>query len=98
MENFKFFIPGLSLEDIHSATKSSIFLAMSDIKRGNVRQVYSFLSLLSDFGGFNDGVTLIPAVIMGIYNSKVFDTAKTSVFPVKRKSREKSKNNLKKKL
>ena len=56
------------------------------------------MTLLSDFGGFNDGVTLIPAILMSMYNAKMFNAAKASVFPIKYKSRPKSMNRLQKKF
>ena len=44
------------------------------------------MSWLADFGGFNDGVIFIPAVLMNIYSSKMFLSALFSLLPVKRKS------------
>ena len=39
--------------------------------------------LLSDFGGFNDGVLFLPAILMSLYNSKMFYSATASLLPVK---------------
>ena len=61
--------------------------------------MYSLIVLIQDFGGFNDGVTLIPAIIMTFYNAKMFNAAKASVFPIKRKQqRPKSRNKLQEKF
>ena len=49
------------------------------------RSAYSFMTLMSDFGGFNDGIAIFPAILMTIYNGKMYDAEKTSVFPIKRK-------------
>ena len=47
----------------------SLKLQLADVMRGNERQVYSFMTLLSDFGGFNDGIVIFPAILMTFYNS-----------------------------
>ena len=39
--------------------------------------------LLSDFGGFNDGIMFLPAILMSLYNAKMFHTHATTFFPVK---------------
>ena len=52
------------------------------------------MNLLSDFGGFNDGVTIIPAILMGMYNANQFYFAMAAIFPIKNKARPKKKNNL----
>ena len=52
------------------------------------------MNLLSDFGGFNDGVLLLPAILMGMYNGRMYYSALTSIFPIKNKARPKKKNNL----
>ena len=41
---------------------------LSDIEKNYEREVYSFMAALGDFGGFNDGVILIPAILMSIYS------------------------------
>ena len=45
---------------------------LSDIEKTYEREVYSFMAALGDFGGFNDGVILIPAILMSIYTQKLF--------------------------
>ena len=45
---------------------------LDEVKRSYEREVYSFMTLLSDFGGFNDGVILLPAILMTMYNAKMY--------------------------
>ena len=42
------------------------------------------MEALGDFGGFNDGILLIPAVIMQIYSSKMYLQHLFKLLPVKR--------------
>ena len=42
---------------------------MGTRKRSFKREAYTFLELLGDFGGFNDGIVLLPAILMTFYNS-----------------------------
>ena len=44
------------------------------------------MSWLADFGGFNDGVVFLPAILMSIYTNKMFNRALFSLLPVKKKS------------
>ena len=41
------------------------------------------MTFLSDFGGFNDGIMILPAIFMTLYNSKMFYTLETTFFPLK---------------
>ena len=43
------------------------------------------MQALSDFGGFNDGIMLFPAIVMSIYSKKMFLQSLFSLLPVKRK-------------
>ena len=54
--------------------------------------MYNLMTLLADFGGFNDGISLLPALLMAKYNEKMFRAAQFSFFPIKRKSRPRHKN------
>ena len=72
--------------------KQSLRFKLSDVKRSYEREVYSLMTLLSDFGGFNDGVTLLPAILMGMYNAKMYYAAKTSLFPIKNKKGTEKRN------
>ena len=48
------------------------------------------MTFLADFGGFNDGIVLLPAILMGIYNSKMFYQVVTTLFPVKHRHQSRS--------
>ena len=43
------------------------------------------MEVLGDFGGFNDGIMLFPAILMSIYSNKMFLQSLFSLLPVKRK-------------
>ena len=43
------------------------------------------MEVLGDFGGFNDGIMLFPAILMSIYSNKMFLQSLFSVLPVKKK-------------
>ena len=77
-----------------TALRASLKFQLADVMRGNERESYSFITLLSDFGGFNDGVTLLPALLMTWYNAKMFSSVQFTIFPIKRKSRPKGMNKL----
>ena len=57
---------------------------LSDIKKTFEREVYSFMALLGDFGGFNDGIVFIPAILMSIYSNKMYLMSLFALLPVKR--------------
>ena len=40
------------------------------------------MAALGDFGGFNDGVLLIPAILMSIYSKKMFSQELFTELPV----------------
>ena len=67
--------------DIHG-----LKLQLADKEYMLERSAYSFMTLMSDFGGFNDGIAIFPAILMTLYNGKMYDAEKTSVFPIKRKT------------
>ena len=56
------------------------------------------MALLGDFGGFNDGIILLPAILMSIYSSKIYTRELFSHLPVKSKSNYNSKSMIAKKL
>ena len=59
-------------------------LYLSDLEKTYEREVYTFMEALGDFGGFNDGVLIIPAILMHIYSSKMYLQALFSLLPVKK--------------
>ena len=56
--------------------KGLLKLQLADVLRTSERESYTFMALLGDFGGFNDGISLLPAFIMTFYNQRLFRTAK----------------------
>ena len=48
--------------------EDKLILKLSDLLRTSERESYTFIELLSDFGGFNDGISLLPAILMTLYN------------------------------
>ena len=51
-------------------------------------------TLLSDFGGFNDGLLLLPAVLMAFYAKRMFYADAYTTMPVKRKKRPEKPNSI----
>lgn len=45
---------------------------MGDNKSLYVREAYTVLSLLGDFGGFTDALTLIAGIFTSVYSSRMF--------------------------
>ena len=46
------------------------------------RSRYTFVDLLADFGGFNDGLLLLAHVLTGGYAASMFAGSLASTFPV----------------
>ena len=57
--------------------------SLSDVSKTYQRDVYTFMEALGDFGGFNDGVVIIPALFMQIYSSKMYLQSLFSLLPIK---------------
>ena len=47
------------------------------------REQYSFMELLADFGGFNDGILIIPGFLMGMYTAIVYQAELLNLIPIK---------------
>ena len=60
-----------------------VLFSLSDVKKTYEREVYTFMEALGDFGGFNDGILLIPAILMQIYSNKMYSQALFSLLPIK---------------
>lgn len=63
-----------------------MILVLSGIKKTYEREVYTIMELLSDFGGFNDGIILIPAVLMHFYSQKMYIQHLFGLLPIKKES------------
>ena len=55
------------------------------------------MELLGDFGGFNDGIVIIPAIFMQIYSQKMYLQSLFGLLPVKRRKNSDSRDKLKEK-
>ena len=62
-----------------------VIFSLSDVKKTYEREVYTFMEALGDFGGFNDGIMLFPAILMQIYSSKMYSQALFSLLPIKKR-------------
>ena len=58
-------------------------ISLADIEKTYEREVYSFMAALGDFGGFNDGILLFPAILMSMYSQKMFLKELFALLPVK---------------
>ena len=64
---------------------SAVVFYLADKSKTYEREVYTFMEMLGDFGGFNDGIMLFPAILMSIYSNKMFLQSLFSKLPVKSK-------------
>ena len=58
---------------------------LSDIKRTYERKAYTFMTLISDIGGFNGAVFLFPAFLLSWYNKKMLMASLYEELPLKKK-------------
>ena len=56
------------------------------------------MELLGDFGGFNDGVVIIPAIFMQIYSSKMYLQSLFALLPIKQSKISGNRKKMKDKL
>ena len=75
-----------------------ILFSLSEIEKTYEREVFSFMAALGDFGGFNDGVVLIPALFMSFYSQKMFAKELFSLLPTKSSSNHKSRDKINEKF
>lgn len=68
-------------------------MVLSPVRYEYERHDYTFVAVLSDFGGFNDGLLLIAYGLTAAYNKSMFQGKFSSMFPVRQnqKSRHQSK-------
>ena len=60
--------------------KWRVGVKLSSIKKVEMRQAYTILDLLGDFGGFNDAVYFLLSIPMGIYSSSMYSKHIASSF------------------
>ena len=70
--------------DVEGGDISLATFVLSDIEKKFEREVYTFMAVLGDFGGFNDGIVFIPAILMSIYSNKMYLMSLFALLPVKR--------------
>ena len=56
------------------------------------------MDFLSDFGGFNDGILIIPTVFFAFYSERVYQNDVYTQMPVKKKRKQRVNNQLQNKL
>ena len=70
-------------------------IGLSENKRVESRQAYSFLDLLGDFGGFNDAIYFLVSLPMGYYSQAMYERQVAGEMKqAKRKRRRDSSRNL----
>ena len=67
---------------------------LSDVQHEFERKDYNLMSLLADFGGFNDGVFLLTSFFMAAYSSSMFAGSFAQQFHVRRKKSKDEFSNL----
>ena len=60
-----------------------MYFELSDIQYQYERRSYTFISLLADFGGFNDGIFLLASSFMAVYSRTMFEGSFAERFPVR---------------
>ena len=61
---------------------ASISFKLSETRHDYERSRYTFVDLLADFGGFNDGLLLVAHVLTGGYAASMFAGSLASTFPI----------------
>ena len=66
----------LSFEKLEKSTEdkwsTKVIFKLSEVKRTYHRQVYSLIVMLSDMGGFNGIIYLVPAWLMALYGERMY--------------------------
>ena len=85
-----------------TSTKPEYELLIMLSKRVNTleRQVYSFFTLIGDFGGFNGAIVIFPSLFLSFYSYRMFNASLLEDLPVRtgKKKNHQKLNMLKKKL
>ena len=72
-----------------------VIFSLSDVSKTYEREVYTFMEALGDFGGFNDGIILFPAIFMQIYSQKMYLHHLFKLLPIKRNKDSSDKRKIK---
>ena len=60
---------------------------MGSKKKTILRQAYTFLDLLGDFGGFNDALFFFGGIFLASYSSRMFMSSIAAELPIKSSNR-----------
>ena len=63
-------------------------IELSDLLRSQERQVYTFMTLVGDVGGFNGAVIVFPAVLLSFFSERMFHKAIAEDMPMKHTTKE----------
>ena len=66
-----------------NTTKASFTVKLSDKKRNYERQVYTFMTLIGDIGGFYGAILTIPSLILSNYSKTMFESSLQEEIPVR---------------
>ena len=71
-KNFTIYNETSGESQLYKYPRISVDLQLSRVQRQYERKSYDFISLLADFGGFNDGLLLIASSFMYVYSKAMF--------------------------
>ena len=74
-----------------------MLFSLNNLSATHEREVYTVMDALGDFGGFNDGIILFPAIIMQIYSKNMFLQYLFSLLPIKQGTNSVGRGKFKKK-
>ena len=67
----------------YKRTETRVKIELSDLLRSQERQVYTFMTLVGDVGGFNGAVIVFPAVLLSFFSERMYHKAIAEDMPVK---------------
>ena len=77
--------PETNEQEVQVLYHLEIFIKLSERRIEQERHRYTFVDLLADFGGFNDGIIMIASVFMAPYSGAMFSNSLSQHFPVRKK-------------
>ena len=73
---------------------NTLKIRLSEKKRTYNRNQYDIMTLLSDFGGFQDVVVIIPSLFLSVYSSRMFQINLLTEIPAKEDKKNDSKDKI----
>ena len=67
----------------YKRTETRVKIELSDLFRSQERQVYTFMTMLGDVGGFNEAVIIFPSIIMAYFSERMYRKDIAGEIPVK---------------